>query len=84
MSIALSIAWKACSKAGSFRFSPSHCNSIPQDRIIETGLALSWFWISGAEPCCAWAQQWVSLAIIEPARPRLPDNSLARSEMMSP
>ena len=35
----------------------------------------------GADPCWACAQQWVSLAIIDPARPKLPDSSLTMPDI---
>ena len=38
----------------------------------------------GADPCWACAQHRTSLAMMEPASPRLPDSSLARSDRMLP
>ena len=53
-----------------------------QDHGARVGLVLAR--MSGAEPCCAWAMQCVSPALIAPPSPRLPDSSEARSERMSP
>ena len=75
---------EAATKSGFRLCSPIQCMSIATERIIDVGFALSKPCSVGADPCCAWAQQCVSLAIIDPANPRLPDISLAKSLRMSP
>src|SRR5688572_24347968 len=83
LSTAASIALPAWVNAAFLRRSPIHSRSMAAERISEVGLALSLPAISGAEPCCACAAHKLSPAFTEPARPRLPESSEARSERMS-
>ncbi|RPH00726.1 MAG: hypothetical protein CBD36_000475, partial [Candidatus Puniceispirillum sp. TMED176] len=64
--------------------SPRCDSSMAADRISEVGFARSSPAISGAEPCCACAAACRVPAFSDPARPRLPDSSDARSDRMSP
>ena len=68
----------------SLRRSPSQVSSIATEPISEAGLATSWPAMSGAEPCWACASACSSPALIEAARPRLPEISEASSDRMSP
>src|ERR1019366_56229 len=71
--------------SGSFPcFRASQSSNSAAERINDVGLALSWPEMSGAEPCCAWAMQCKSPALIEAPKPRLPDSSDASSDKMSP
>ena len=55
-----------------------------EDKISEIGFAIFFFAISGAAPCCAWAIAYFLPAFNDPARPKEPDNSVAKSDKISP
>src|SRR5215472_11096836 len=79
-----SIASAARASRSSPRRSPSQASSMAAEPISAAGLAMSLPAMSGADPCCAWAIACVVPALIDSARPRLPEISEASSERMSP
>ena len=53
VSVAFCIAAPALENLSELFCLPNHSSNIATDNNIEVELALSWFSISGAEPCCA-------------------------------
>lgn len=84
VSIALSIAWKPARRRAASAFRRATATACRRTGSSKTGLALSWFWMSGAEPCCAWAQQCVVARHHRAGEAEAAGQFAGEIEMMSP